>query len=256
MKLSFKNLYHSNLIISTASTSLYLYYSFISNINISLYIVNIVFFGTYIVYHLQRLGQYHFHLSLNDDLKQFYQTYRYRIFITTLVAFISIFFSLNQLDLKEVSLLTLSFIISLLYIKIPFSSISLRHLPYAKAICIALVWSLVCSQLANINMVNGLDAFFFILLLCIPFDIKDFLDDQKENIITFASANMQKLKKTLSLLSILYALFGIAYYQEVFFIIFPIFYCYVIWSKIEDWKYYIVLDGLIILRFFMYLYQN
>lgn len=247
---------YSNIFISTAATSLYIFLNLSTGNSPQIALALIVFCGTFLVYHLQRLGHYFLFNELDDDFKIFYDTYsRYIYFFILLSLFTCIICFLFIAKREQIILLGCLFL-SLIYVKIPFIKYSARSIPYIKPFFIALVWTLSTSFInKKTTFLNHLDVFIFITLLCMVFDIKDKAVDLNHSIKTFAT---QCEVKNFFLIYIGATLYSISFFfisKDIFYPIFLL--IFLILTSLRNKNelvYYIGLDGLIILRFILYIF--
>ncbi len=148
-----------------------------------------------------------------------------------------------------------------------------RDLPYVKIFLIALGWTILCLVVPNVlygHMTNtqlillGMEHFVFIILLTIPFDIRDVLDDNAVGLKTLINLKSVQYSKRLSLvLCIFYliyisVLFGMqtipwqAFIAYIFAILCIIGGTQKALPTRSDLYYSFYLDGIPILRFLLF----
>jgi 4-hydroxybenzoate polyprenyltransferase len=162
-----------------------------------------------------------------------------------------------DLDPYSFTILGISFTLVLIYENIFFSSFNLRKSPYGKPFVISLVWTLVGTSFNGTpDLVDFLDCYIFIFLLCIPFDLKDLESDKNQGIKTLP---LLFKEKTPLLLGVFFTLYSSVFYQftgEFFFIFAPIIFSILIsLKKRSSFIFHLGFDGIIIMRFLFYLYQ-
>lgn len=247
--------YSSNFIIATAASFLSLFYALKSSTDFSLEVPLLIFCATLIVYHLQRIAQDFFHKSLGHELKVYYQSFKRLIWGIISISTVTIVFLASQLNQRQIFLLALGLLLSFFYIKIPFSTLSLRSIAYSKPITIALVWANSIGFLMTNQLFYFFDCFIFILLLAAAFDIKDIQEDLEDGVVTCANKSLKVTRILLLLASSLYSGAWLLS-KDWYFALFLPTYFYLVLSRPAPWKYYLGLDGLIILRLIVYLCQH
>lgn len=185
----------TNLLIASAAAAQVLLSYEIFHLSYNLYIVLLEFAATLLLYNLS------IWISKPKDYKQSpYERTRWIFgnmpifWIINVLAILLLLYALAQIHFQ--TLLYLGFIggLSLPYalplLKIKGQWKSFRHLPYIKVFHIALIWSLSTVGLVYVESVNNLEniawgsllyllscKFLFILLVTIPFDIRDMKQD-------------------------------------------------------------------------------
>jgi len=251
----FDFLVNSNVFISTCSFFLYLFYSLKSETNFFISTALLVFSGTFLCYHLLRfipLKRGHF---IEKSLNDYYKNHKLFNIQSVCIAIPLVLFGLWDLAHFNLVLLMISGVIVILYEKILFQSFEIRKIPYIKPFVIAFVWTIVCTCLNEQFYIEDIiDCFVFILLLSIPFDIKDLKSDSSQNLLTIPILLKGRIYPLLAFFYFLYA--GISYYiyAENFFLISAFLYVALLnFSKKYERLYYLGFDGLIALRFLIYL---
>ncbi len=254
----FNFLIYSNVFISICAAGLYFIFSLKSELNFPITNILFIFSSTYIGYHLLRivpLMRKHF---IEEGFKEYYQQYKLYNWISLIIMVIINLCCFIQLDLQVYPVLLLNILLVLLYETILFKNFALRKVPYAKSFIIALVWSLTMTQLNGYHSpALFLDCFSFILLLSIPFDIKDLNSDTNQEIKTLPMLFKDKLYLGLSLFYVAYAIIHFQITNELFFLTSVPLYIGLIYfakkDKLNKSIYYLGFDGLIILRVLFYL---
>ncbi|MDV7187102.1 hypothetical protein R3X25_07395 [Lutibacter sp. TH_r2] len=127
--------------------------------------------------------------------KSWFETYKIFIFLVSIISLIlgSILLLKMNLDTKSTSLLLLFYLITLFYV-IPFSKknkkeFSFRNFPFIKIYSIAFAWAgvtvLFTLSVYNIEFtadvwIEFLQRFLILIVITLPFDIRDLLTDPKE----------------------------------------------------------------------------
>ncbi|MGB3949311.1 MAG: hypothetical protein WBM13_15085 [Bacteroidia bacterium] len=151
----------------------------------------LVFFATLFIYNFQRL----FYKSVNQNasirrawLNKHQTAIKLQTGIGLMGTCITFWYSNQKLLLYLSPLLLLSIIYFTPFIK-------LRKHPILKLLTLALVWTMVTattpvllvSETISINsLLHIFERFFFMIAICIPFDIRDFEIDKAENVQTVA----------------------------------------------------------------------
>ena len=246
---------YSNLFISLCATSFYLLYALKADLNFFISTPVLVFCLTYIAYHLLRFIPYKRGLIVEGEFKKFYEAHPMYSIISILIAFITSLYCLQDLSFFSFEILILCGVIVLLYERIIFKNFNLRMIPYSKPFFVALVWALMATGLnGEFNVFHFSDAFIFITLMTIPFDLKDLKYDQFLLLKTIPMKIPHNLSWILSTSFFVYSMTCIYLYQEYYFIFGLLAYPLILkWGRQKDWVYYLGLDGLILLRFLLYL---
>ena len=258
MKRFFKFIIDENIFISLCATSLFLFYHLKAEHNFSLFSPPFVFLSTFLGYHGLRIIAY-----LRKDLEHAPATIHFykknKIFHLSTLLIGAIISTLCLINIEKPNFLPviIACFFLLLYESFFTKKWSLRKLSFAKPFIIALVWSLFICGLEEIpKVLIWIDCFVFILLLSIPFDLKDIESDRDQKIKTFAN----EWKMTPVILSGGFICFSIYLVQinELFFASFacPL-YIFAVnyYKKLPSLAFYLIFDGLIIFRFLFYFTQ-
>lgn len=219
--------------------------------NFSMAMPVFIFMATYLCYHIQKVAFYYLYDDLDKYHRKFYFNFKaYHVLIFSLLIASCLNMAVTSLQKRELMTLLTASLITVFYVKIPFTSYSLRNIPYIKPVVIAVVWMLVCCATHNaLPYIYWIDCFGFIFALCLAFDLKDHHEDKSKNLKTFADMPPPLNKIFPLFCALIYAVFFYNYFnQTIFCLIFMSAYTYTIYSKQSKWKFYILLDGLIILR--------
>ncbi|MBT4791310.1 MAG: hypothetical protein HON90_07050 [Halobacteriovoraceae bacterium] len=249
---------HSNLFISVAALSLYLFYSLKSNYNFSIATMFFVLGGTYFSYHLLRFIPFKKGFFVEEPIVTFYKNHNLYLYGSILISSIFIFIGLQAYEHINFTTVVLCLVITLLYEKILTNKFELRAIPYLKSLLIALVWSFMATKLNSdsAELFDTIECFIFILLLTLPFELKDLASDIKQNIKSFPTVLKDKFKIILCSLYFIYAIFYYLQTAEAFLLVsIPIYFGSFYLSKKNSLWYYLGFDGLIILRLIIYTYQ-
>lgn len=181
-----KYLLYYNVFISLCSVALVLYFSIVTNINVSPIIYCFTFFGTLGIYNLFRL-----YPSINDYFKHRSSFSFDLIFYSLIICAVCYWFIPNDIKLFYI----IPAVLSLAY-KFPLiDKKDLRSLPYLKVFIIAAVWILAGAipVLQNTLPDYGLNKklvmimvsqFFFFIAITIPFDVFDVEKDKMKTLAT------------------------------------------------------------------------
>ncbi|MFT6630130.1 MAG: hypothetical protein ACJAS4_000064 [Bacteriovoracaceae bacterium] len=254
----FNYLIYSNIFISLCACALYFLFELKGNYNFTISSVLLVFTGTYIGYHLLRYIPYKKGLFVENEFITFYETYPVSNSISFLLALITLTLTALDLSLHNFLILGICFLLVLSYEKVLFSKFDFRSVPYLKSFFISLVWTLVATCLNGLpEIIDFLDCYIFILLLCIPFDLKDLESDKAQGIRTLPTILKEKTPYIISALFILYSIYFYHLTSERFFIFAPfLFSIFIFLKERRPFLFYLGLDGIIIIRLLFYLNQN
>jgi hypothetical protein len=187
MRQFFNFLVHSNIFIALCSSLLFIYYGIKLQQNFFISTVFFVFAGTYISYHIVRIAPWLRGRQIESFFPTWYKKNKFYSIISLISALAMAIYTIFDLALIQVSTIIVSFIIVLLYETVLTSFIELRKVPYGKPLFISLSWTLVCVGLhyKGLNkqiVLNSIDCFSLIFLLCLPFDMKDKEIDKSQGI--------------------------------------------------------------------------
>lgn len=147
---------------------------------LNLYVLGIVFFGTFAIYNFSRIGNLR-------NLIYAYQKYKQQIILTMIgLAGTFVFVLLRGFEFKTFLYLFVLGFVSFCY-SLPFSGLGLRTIPFLKLFLIAFVWAgssiglllIVHHSLIKYQLLF-FSVFFFVIGITIPFDIRDKLTDHTE----------------------------------------------------------------------------
>ncbi len=254
----FDFLINSNLFISVCALSLYLFYSLVMKVNFFLSTPVMVFCFTYLGYHLLRLVPYKRGLPVHHHFTSFYEKNSWITYITLLLSLVIGVIALFDLTPLSLSFLIVSGILVVTYEKVLFKNFDLRMLPYLKPFIISLVWALVATAMNGV-FESGifLECYVFILLLSIPFDIKDLEYDQRMGLKSLPMLFKGKEIYVLGGAYFFYCVISFYFLREWFLpISFIIYIAFLKLAKKLPRLYYLGFDGLIILRLIFYLLDN
>jgi hypothetical protein len=210
MRRFFNFLVTSNLYIAICASSLYCYYGIKMQENFFLSTVALVFSGTFLSYHIVRIGPWLRGKNCSPLFPKWYKKNRLFTFLSITLTILIAIFAITNLKKYQLLFMLFSFVVVLFYETIISTRLQLRRLPYTKPFIIALSWTLTCVGLHfdsfnSYFFLNAIDCFIFILLLCIPFDMKDREIDSKQGLKSFA--NQFEIKTLSCYLIILFAVY-------------------------------------------------
>ena len=243
----FSQLIKLNFFISFCASSLYLLYAYIGESNFPLsnliFVFSSVTLGYFFLQNIGKIKNKDFQLKNN----KFLLTYN-------LLHLILLFYFFPILNFTSISILILGTLVFLSYELL--LNLSLRRNPFLKPISIGFVWAtLIVGINDSLNFKSFMDCFFFISLLSIPFDLKDLDYDKSQKILTLPQI-VPHLPRVIIILSLIFT--GIFFEREefLFFVLFIPIMAFSIFnhSKLKPWMYYLIFDGLIFLRSFLYFF--
>lgn len=243
----------SNLYISLCALSHFCYFSLKVH-NLILPIESaIVFLGTIFSYNLMRLES-------KIRKKQPIANYRFKLFSLVLICIALSSLTLNLqrdkiLNLLHLALLVCSYELTSKNLR------GIRYIPYIKPIIISYVWTMACYGLStnyeNLQLSSFSSCFIFILLLSIPFDIKDKEYDRVDKLMSIVNIIPdKKLKDLLSSLYLVFSLIMLVMSEFQYLLLAPL-YLYLLKSTKKQqakWSYNYGFDGIIIITSLLGIY--
>ena len=218
----------------------------------------VIFLSTFLIYTVSQKP-----FSFSEFSVKIWVKRRWALIIAGLLI---VYFSLH-LSPGELSVFLVLGLVSFLYNSLPFKNtimIPLRGVPLLKVFLIAFVWTGVGMILPALHtgftisiplILLAISQFFFILAITLPFDIRDFYKDFRNNLTTVPSAIGIKNTKLLAYFFLVLHAFGILFYHlplAVFYLPFLI----IVFLFIKNsnasrpnYHYVFLIDGLIILQF-------
>lgn len=238
---------------------------------INLWFTGLVFSSTLFVYSLHRvIGLNKLKSSLKTGRYLTIIKYKSHIVLYTLVSLVGLLFCLFQLEFKIWLLFIPAGLISILYTLPVFGKGKrLRDFNFVKIILIAFVWAYIASFLpmylmdsSNVPLtwISFIEKFVFLLLITLPFDVRDLEIDQSLGVKTLpAVLGLPRTKSLINLLLILGCLLlGLIYFYDWISLanmqgllaayLLSLFAIYFVWNKRADYYYSGLLDGLLIVR--------
>jgi 4-hydroxybenzoate polyprenyltransferase len=213
-----KYLILSNLYISICALVHFIYYSLKITKSIQYQESIIVFFGTYISYHIMRFIPYYFKNPVDEDFILFYKSFYKSTAIFFIISVLVILFSIPSIGYFKLLNLIHLFVIVFLYEINSKWHRGIRYIPYLKPLVISYVWAMTCVGLnynsvpeINLNELSG--CFLFILFLSIPYDIRDIKYDGKQGLKSVVNL-FKKRSSFIGVLSCFYVLFSILAYLQ------------------------------------------
>lgn len=219
----------------------------------------LMFFVTLFGYNLQNISEREVHKVRSNQII-WTQSNSKSIRIITLVALMfSIFFSFLSMT-AYTAVISLPFLLLVLFYRINFfNKIKFRNIPGLKILIISICWTWTCCILPQILYSLNMDwtlvffIFFYILLITIPFDIRDMELDEEINTIPQIIGSRNAILFSFFLAIVLFGFF--AFIGNFKICIFLIFTCLILLpsTKSNNEFYYLIgIDGLlIILPFFL-----
>ena len=208
----------------------------------------VLFYGTITGYNFIKyagIAKLH-HRSLTENLKV--------IQIFSLICFVLLLFYLSQLS-RNVLLFFIPLGMLTLFYAVPFTkgfTKSLRNVPILKIWVIAIVWSASTVILPLVSLEKGIDCYvvlmllqrlFFVVVLTLPFDIRDLQFDKRELQTIPQLLGVERTKKVgflLLLLTVLIEFFVTpnSSFKLVFLLVFMVMLVFLQRAKIKQTKYY------------------
>lgn len=264
---------YSNLLISIASFLFTLQTAVVFNYaaNAAAFFATTNFIATFSLYNLQRI--YQSTKQLKAPRLQWYSQNK-RLLFTLIFVFTSLYYLVFKENYVAFKVGILAYIpaaiFSLLYFLPP---LALRRLPYFKILFIAVIWvytGVIIPLMYSNTMLTAftnfhaneytylIAQFCFIAAICIPFDIRDVENDKKQGIKTLpAHIGLSTAKKIGILLLLCYMVLSQNTQQLIVnFIVGVTGMILVHFSTEHKHRYYysVLVDGLIILQFVLYLF--
>lgn len=177
-----------NFYISIGAASFLISTCLLNNYKFPLFYISLVFFSTLFIYNLQRI----FYIKYDDNeanvRRKWINDHTKTIKIIAFCSIAATFILLTFIPTEIYYLLLPLFILSILYFT------WLRKNGVIKTLTLASVWTVATEvalhQLNNYSIFSSdlllqvCNRFFFILSICIPFDLRDYVIDKKEHIKT------------------------------------------------------------------------
>lgn len=247
----------SNFFISLCSLSLYLFYTFKAHGDFHIPRAIFIFCTTYLAYHFLRITPLKKGYPIGEEYINYYKKYSTFNYISIGLSAIYALFSLRTLNFFQVITLSISTSLVLFYERFFSNQFQLRSIPYLKPFIISMVWALLCTALYGIFYLDFFfDCFIFILLLTIPFDIRDQKSDLDNNIKTIALALGKRVYPLLGASYLVYTLIVFYFTHELFMpLSFFIYIALLKLSRDNSSLYYLGFDALIILRTLFYFFE-
>ncbi len=238
------------------------------------------FFSTWLVYQFSR---WNFHKNYEisekaqeDEIYQFVNKHQQFTKITIAVSFLGTIVSCFFLRLETLSIMAFLGLISMIY-PLRIGGFSLRSIPFLKIFLIAFVWATTAIVLPYVEVIYGFSEikwgmfathylffFLFIILITLPFDIKDKPIDVITGTKTIPALLGRKATNNVIIVLeiILFSLAYIVFYDKFLWIsivVLLIFLAEYAQSKsetAEKWKIMAIYDGSMILLFLLTLILN
>lgn len=276
LKASFNTFVFSNIFIGlsavTLSLSSYLILAPRDLYRISLSLLSFIFFSTLFVYNYY-ITSYSFSMVKPSLKDKWIMENEKQVKVICFLSLAGITYSALFLKTEQILFLLHLGILSLLYIfpvRLGSFEFYLRKLPLIKIFVLTYVWASVTVFLpaSDVGRLKDfqtflvfVERFLFILALAIPFDIRDFEKDKRENVITIPGVlGIQNAKVVSILLLISYGLFSLSIHgldyvsiSRVCSGLFAIFLISKIKDQLEDVFYMFLIDGVMIFHFIVLL---
>jgi|TARA_B100001093_G_scaffold264106_1_gene252547 4-hydroxybenzoate polyprenyltransferase len=254
-----ENLIFSNIWIAfggvgvTVTTFLY------SNLTLNYFFLGLVFFATLFSYNLQNISERKAHKQRSNQIIWIESNNKIIKFITLIALFFSILFSFFSLNYSAV-FISSPFLFLVIFYRINFfNKIKFRNIPGLKILIIAICWTWACCILPQILYSINIDwalvcfIFLYVLLITIPFDIRDMEFDKGIKTIPQLIGSRNALFLSFFLIIILFSIFVFfGNYKLCFFLFIT---CLILLPSLKsknEFYYLIFIDGLlIILPFFL-----
>ena len=241
-----------------ALCSLFMYALMAMKADQNIYLTNglLVFLMTFLGYHFLRYISY-----LRGSISR--ESYHYQLIknhykkMMTLYSLVGlwILYLLTLVRSFNFSYFVIAIILFMLYEQVFTTRFSLRRIPFLKNFIIASTWSLIITGMQESPLlITFLDTFLFIFILCLPFDFKDLTQDKSHHLITFAN-KLHHFEYIIIGLFWIYSLIFTLQKELVFFMVSTILFTIAAFKlkKISHQAFYLIFDGLILMRFLLYL---
>ena len=251
-------LIRSNIYVSLAVATLYLYYGFLLEKDFFVSTPLFVFSGTFFAYNFLRLVAISRKDSEASELKEWYK--KNRLWIALFSLFLIPLIIVGALDLSRLQsfFILTGFISVIFYERFFFKKVSLRTLPYIKPIIISIVWTLICVGLhidewGAKSLPVVIDSFFFILFLCLLFDYKDTESDKRSKIKSIIHfKNSKSLIMFSSIFILTYCIYLAFFFQNSFSIPYAMGFIVLTFLALKNLKHPMIfcflVDGMIIYK--------
>lgn len=179
----------SHLFIALCASSLYIFYREVLGENIHLIQLLFIFLGTAFAYNLIELFPSH-NEGIHTIRGSFVKKHQKLLITLNSLFFIILGFLFFEFEPEAKIGYSSLFIMVLFYEGTFYPKLAFRKIPYVKSFYIALVWSLALFVPFSFNknfaleILTFIEAFLFILTLCLAFDIRDLEMDNKTNLKT------------------------------------------------------------------------
>jgi hypothetical protein len=250
----------SNTWISLAALSIYLSTKLLFDLNPVFNELLLVFSATFIGYNVLKLKGLNFEAN-TSPFCLWMREHKNSIYLLLFLASLSLLYALSQVSFSQLVILTFTLLISLIYMGI--ERFSLRTFWFFKTQLVAFVWAVFILGIAlgdvwTLYQITGIfiwfsAVFFLILALTIPFEIRDWkVDKLVPKLKTIPMVFGLKGTLVLSLVHLILSLLIFLLFDTSSMLLIPLFTIMgiIIYSLNQDsheYKYTLVLDGLIIL---------
>ena len=259
LKKIIQNLVFSNIWIAFGSVCVTVTTFLYSNLTLNYFFLVLVFFATLFSYNLQNLSERKVHKDRSNQIIWIKSNNKIVKLITLISLFFSILFSFFSLNYFAV-FISSPFLLLVIFYRINFfNKIKFRNIPGLKILIIAICWTWACCLLPQILYSINIDwtlacfIFLYIILITIPFDIRDLKYDEKIKTIPQQIGARNALFLSFFLIIILFSLF--IYLVNYKLCVFLLITCLILLPSIKsinEFYYLIFIDGLlIILPFFV-----
>ena len=260
IKPSIDALVFSNTWISLGATSMYLSTKLLFDLAPVFYEALLIFAATFLAYNILKLRGLDFEEN-QSPFNLWMRRHKNSIYALMALAALAVLYTLSQIAIYQLIILSFTILISLIYIGI--ERFSLRAFWFFKTQLVAFVWALFILGIALANYWGTLNilaifilfaaVFFFILALTIPFEIRDWhVDMLAPKLKTIPMIFGLKGTLILSLVHLILSLLLFLLFSFQTIILFPLFIyaglkIYALNQDSPEWHYTTVIDGLIIL---------
>ena len=249
-----ENLVFSNIWIALCSVSVTLSTFLYFKITLNYYFFGLVFFATLFSYNLQNIYERKIHKKRSNQIIWIESNNKIIKLIILIALIFSIFFSFISLNYSAVLISSPFLLLVIFYRKNFLNKIKFRNVPGLKILIISICWTWACCLLPQILYNSNIDwtfacfIFLFVLLITIPFDIRDMEFDEEINTIPQLIGAKNALFLSFFLIIILFSiLVFLGNYKLCFFLLIT---CLILLPSLKsnnEFYYLIFIDGLLII---------
>lgn len=183
----------SHLFIAFCASCLYLFYRTVLNESIDLIQLVFIFLGTSLAYNIIELFPSHSG-TIQTIRGNFIKRHKKFIIALSSLFFIALSFLFFELESDIIKVYVVLFFMVIIYEGNFHKRLAIRKIPYLKSFYIALVWAMAIfapdlfgAYASFQSIMTFFEAFLFILVLCIAFDLRDHVLDKRVGLKTIVT---------------------------------------------------------------------